>query len=133
MLATLFKKKKEVIIPEDKWREQFSIIKNTWHAEVSFTTYMFKDHNQLKSEFPRTAAKHELHIAVLPWSAEGVDIVAITKHENYLEHPLNCRFEELEEKDFEAMGLFPKTTQHCKNCEEFTTFIDVDGNCKDCI
>ena len=136
MLKSLLKKKTaKDSIPIDLWEEKFMFIKRKWQGTpANIQTYIFPNMKQFKAEFPKSAPnKNDLFIGVIHWPANNCDIVAITKGNTCLEYPLTNRyFEDLDDTFLHTVGILPSDDNICRNCSEFATFINTEGNCHEC-
>lgn len=122
-------------IPTKEWEYKFQYIRKKWEGTPAIIkTFVYNDFHTLKQNTPLTVGKNEIVIALTYWQANNSDILTITKGNLFFEYPLgNLRFTDLTDKELSALKLLPQAQIYCNQCLEFSTSINSDGLCLDCL
>lgn len=105
-------------------------IENKWKDyPVKLKVLEIKD----RSELPRweDCKKDELYIGIK--KNGNKDTVYVIRHQMEAVFNLKCSFDRLSDAELSFMGVYPSKSQFCRICGEFSTRINKDGSCCDCL
>jgi len=138
LVKKLFRKKEEDIAERAFNRimstEQISLIKKEWSKyPVNLDIQYCKSFDDIAS-FPRTSQKNNLTIGIISWEVRGIDVIIYTKHNVSGEHVLDTTIENLNREQLTQLGLLPiENKLICTCCNEFSTNINIESKCEDCL
>ncbi|WP_209124368.1 hypothetical protein [Alkalihalobacillus sp. BA299] len=114
--------------------DQVAFIREEWSKYPVNLDIKFCNSFEHIDSFPRSCEKRDFIIGVIPWDKRNVDVIIYTKRGLSCEHILDKRFENLTREEIQQLGLLPnKNRTICTNCNEFSTQINIDAKCQDCI